>query len=77
ALNSISSSVARINDMNLQIASASEEQSAVAEEINKNIVHITDIATDTSVSMQKIADSSDELATLSTYLDKLVGSFKV
>jgi len=77
ALSSISSSVARINDMNLQIASASEEQSSVAEEINQNVVHITDIATETSRSMQKIAESSDELATLSAYLDELVGSFKV
>jgi len=77
ALNSISSSVARINDMNLQIASAAEEQSSVAEEINQNIVRITDIATDAAGSMQQIADSSDELASLSAHLDQLVGSFKV
>jgi len=77
ALNSISSSVARINDMNLQIASAAEEQSAVAEEINQNIVRITDIASDASGSMQQIANASDELANLSGHLDQLVGSFKV
>ena len=77
ALNSIAGSVERINDMNLQIASAAEEQSAVAEEINQNVVRIADIAQDTSTSMQQIASSSEDLAQLSTRLDQLVGNFKV
>ena len=77
ALNSIAGSVERINDMNLQIASAAEEQSSVAEEINQNVVKIADIAQETSGSMQQIATSSEDLARLSTTLDQLVGSFKV
>ncbi len=77
ALNSIAGSVERINDMNLQIASAAEEQSSVAEEINMNVVKIADIAQETSGSMQQIASSSEDLARLSTTLDQLVGSFKV
>jgi len=77
ALNSIAGSVERINDMNLQIASAAEEQSAVAEEINQNVVRIADIAQETSGSMQQIASSSEDLAHLSTRLDQLVGNFKV
>jgi len=77
ALNSIASSVERINDMNLQIASAAEEQSSVAEEINQNVVRIADISQDTSTSMQQIASSSEDLAQLSTRLDQLVGNFKV
>ncbi len=77
ALNSIAGSVERINDMNLQIASAAEEQSSVAEEINQNVVRIADIAQDTSTSMQQIASSSEDLAQLSTRLDHLVGNFKV
>jgi methyl-accepting chemotaxis protein len=77
ALNSIAGSVERINDMNLQIASAAEEQSSVAEEINQNVVKIADIAQETSGSMQQIATSSEDLARLSTRLDQLVGSFKV
>jgi len=77
ALSSIAKSVERINDMNLQIASAAEEQSSVAEEINQNVVRIADIAQETSGSMQQIASSSEDLAQLSTRLDQLVGSFKV
>ncbi len=77
ALKSIAGSVGRINDMNLQIASAAEEQSSVAEEINQNVVRIADIAQETSGSMQQIATSSEDLARLSTRLDQLVGSFKV
>lgn len=77
ALNSITQSVDSITSMNLQIASAAEEQSHVAEEINQNVVRITDIAQETSGSMQQIAASSDELAELSISLDKLMGSFKV
>ncbi len=77
ALSSIAGSVERINDMNLQIASAAEEQSSVAEEINQNVVRIADIAQETSGSMQQIASSSEDLAQLSTRLDQLVGNFKV
>ena len=77
ALNSIAEAVTRINDMNMQIASASEEQSAVAEEINQNIVRITDVAMDTSNSAHQIASASEELARLSSQLEKLVGHFKV
>jgi methyl-accepting chemotaxis protein len=77
ALNSISSYVGDINNMNLQIASAADEQSSVAEEINQNVVRIADIAQETSGSMQQIAASSEDLARLSTRLDQLVGNFKV
>ena len=40
SLVAIASMIAQINDMNMQIASAAEEQSSVAEEINKNIISI-------------------------------------
>jgi len=48
----IASVVSSINDRNIQIASAAEEQSAVAEEINRNIVAISTMAAD-------IGDSSE------------------
>ena len=47
-LNSIRSAIQRINDMNLQIASASEEQSLVAEEINSNTIKIKDLSVQVS-----------------------------
>lgn len=45
ALDSIRDAIQRISDMNIQIASAAEEQSLVAEEINNNTVKIKDLST--------------------------------
>ncbi|HCG8213301.1 TPA: methyl-accepting chemotaxis protein [Vibrio parahaemolyticus] len=45
ALQRIRDAIQRISDMNLQIASAAEEQSLVAEEINNNTVNIKDLST--------------------------------
>ena len=45
SLHSIDGIVARMTDMNTQVATASEEQSSVAEEINQNVVAVSDIAT--------------------------------
>ena len=48
SLRTITSVVVSINDMNTQIASAAEEQSAVAEEMNRNIVNINQVAEETA-----------------------------
>ncbi|NVD08402.1 methyl-accepting chemotaxis protein [Vibrio sp. JPW-9-11-11] len=48
ALNQIRDAIQRISDMNIQIASAAEEQSLVAEEINSNTVKIKDLSTQVS-----------------------------
>lgn len=77
ALNSIVSAIAVINDMNTQIASASEEQSAVAEEINRNINNISQISEQTSDATQQTSTSSAELAGLADELQGLVSTFKV
>lgn len=45
--------IQRITDMNLQIASAAEEQSLVSEEINSNTVRIKDLSTQVSESANK------------------------
>ncbi|HCH5314882.1 TPA: methyl-accepting chemotaxis protein [Vibrio parahaemolyticus] len=52
ALQRIRDEIQRISDMNLQIASAAEEQSLVAEEINNNTVNIKDLST-------QVADSAN------------------
>lgn len=75
-LDSITSSVSTINDMNTQIASAAEEQSAVAEEINRNLVSVTEIARQTSEASQQNALTSDELARLASGLQQIVGRFQ-
>ncbi len=77
ALNAIGNAIGTINNMNVQIATASEEQSAVAEEINKNITAITSIASETTTNAQHISDSGNELATMAQQLQTLVKRFVV
>ena len=76
ALNSITDSVSTISSMNLQIATASEEQSHVAEEINRNIVNISQVAEENALSSERLARSSDDLARLDSELESLVSQFK-
>lgn len=77
SLNTISIAVNRINEMSTHIATAAEEQNAVAEEINTNIVNINDMAHDTSLGANQTAQASDDLANLATQLQQLVNQFKV
>lgn len=76
SLESITHVVSTITDMNTQIASAAEEQSAVAEEINRNIVNISQVANQTAVGAQQTASASNEMAKLAAQLQLLVGHFK-
>lgn len=57
ALQRIRSSIQQISDMNMQIASAAEEQSLVAEEINNNTVKIKDLSTQVSESAEEASIS--------------------
>lgn len=77
ALEAITSAVDTINDVNTQIASAAEEQSAVAEEINRNITIIHDVADRSAAGAGETATAGDELARLARDLHRLVGEFKV
>ncbi|ALP51908.1 hypothetical protein Tel_01460 [Candidatus Tenderia electrophaga] len=77
ALANIVQSVSRIREMNTQIATAAEQQSSVAEEINRNIVNIHEISGATAGSMSTASSSSDELARLSRELEQLVKHFRV
>ena len=63
--------VGTINDMNIQIATAAEEQHAVSEEINKNLVAIqqivnelTEAAGESSTTTRTLADTGDKLRQL-------------
>jgi methyl-accepting chemotaxis protein len=77
ALTSITSEVTAIRDMNIQIATAAEEQSQVSEEINRNIVNIRDIVESTVEGTNQASIASDELAKLAGGLQDLVGEFKI
>jgi methyl-accepting chemotaxis protein len=77
SLQTISEAVAVINDMNVQIATAAEEQNAVAENINQSVVSISEITEQTAAGAQQTASASNELNELAEHLSGLVGQFKV
>ncbi|MFC3607965.1 methyl-accepting chemotaxis protein [Stutzerimonas tarimensis] len=72
----IAEGVAGISDRNMQIASAAEEQSAVAEDINRNVVDINDVAIQVSAGAEQTAATSLELARLAEQQQRLVGRFR-
>ena len=77
SLEAITQAVAKINDMNTQIASAAEEQTAVAEEINKNVANISGIANDTAEGARTDAEGSQQISRLAEQLRSLVARFRV
>lgn len=77
SLESITQTVSAIQSMNQQIATAAEQQSAVAEEINRSVINVRDVSEQTSAASEETAASSVELARLGTHLQTLVGRFRV
>lgn len=77
ALGSIAAAVSLIQQMNQQIAAAAEEQSSVAEEINRSVTSIRASADQSSLAMQGNAASSIELAQLGVELKGVVGHFRL
>ena len=77
SLDSITSSVHSINDMNAQIAHASKEQSFVSEEINKNITLLNTLAEQNASSVTSTVDSTEELANMAGELQQMISKFKV
>ncbi|HED35441.1 MAG TPA: methyl-accepting chemotaxis protein [Gammaproteobacteria bacterium] len=77
SLNGITQAVSSISDMNTQIATAAEEQTAVAEEINQNIVNISQLGEETVSGAQQTYTASEGLASLSNDLQMMLGQFKV
>jgi methyl-accepting chemotaxis protein len=76
SMSAISQRIDTINDMNNQIASAAEEQSAVAEEINRNVSNINTVSVETSNAAKNTADACQELLDLANHLRATVGNFK-
>ena len=77
ALNTIEQSVEHIHDQVTQIATASEQQSQVAEEINQNVVRIVEAAQNSDTGVTQTNDASQELAQLGERLRGLVSQFRV
>ncbi|MCY1404354.1 Methyl-accepting chemotaxis protein McpU [compost metagenome] len=77
ALQRIAGAVNLITEMNLQIASAAEEQSSVSEEINRNIEAIRDVTQSLSGQAEQSAQVSHQLNEMADYQRRLIGQFRV
>jgi len=77
ALSKISDAVTVISDMNLQIASAAEQQSAVAEEVNRNVSAIRTVTETLTGQATESAQISSHLNSLTTHQMKLMDQFRV
>ncbi|MFJ4145328.1 methyl-accepting chemotaxis protein [Pseudomonas sp. NPDC089734] len=77
ALVGIAAAVSTIQQMNQQIAAAAEQQSSVAEEINRSVTSIRASADQSALAMQGNATSSLELASLGVELKGMVGHFRL
>ncbi|XXE80472.1 methyl-accepting chemotaxis protein [Pseudomonas sp. R1-1] len=77
ALGKISDAVTVISDMNLQIASAAEQQSAVAEEVNRNVSAIRTVTETLTGQATESAAISSQLNSLASQQMKLMDQFRV
>ncbi|WP_166359223.1 methyl-accepting chemotaxis protein [Pseudomonas akapageensis] len=77
ALDKISEAVTVISDMNLQIASAAEQQSSVAEEVNRNVSAIRCVTETLTSQAAESAQVSSQLNALSSQQMKLMDQFRV
>ena len=77
ALELIAEGIAQINDRNLVIASACEEQAHVAREVDRNLVNIQDLSTQTAAGAHQTTASTQDLSRLAVSFNDLVGRFKL
>ncbi|MGB2742401.1 MAG: HAMP domain-containing methyl-accepting chemotaxis protein [Cognaticolwellia sp.] len=77
SLTEVEASVSLISDMNIQIATATQQQSEVARDISQQAVEISDISVETGDSAKEISAASDELAKLAADLSDQVKTFKI
>ncbi|GKQ44754.1 methyl-accepting chemotaxis protein [Pseudomonas syringae pv. theae] len=77
ALDRITEGVSIINEKNLVIASAAEEQAQVAREVDRNLVNIQDLSTQTAAGAHQTNASSSELSRLAASFGVLISRFKV
>ena len=77
ALEQITQSIHLINERNLVIASASEEQAQVSREVDRNLVNIRDLATQSAAGANQTSTATHELSRLAVDLNALVARFVV
>ncbi|MEH6626205.1 MAG: methyl-accepting chemotaxis protein [Motiliproteus sp.] len=76
-LTAITQDILKVADMNTQIASATEQQSATVDMISKNVSNINDAFGETTEVAKQVADSGHELHQLADDINRLMSQFKV
>lgn len=76
AIAEISLAVNSISHMNIQIATATEEQGTVSEELNRNVVNISNASEEVSIGAKQMAQACNDLKTLANQLQDVVGRFR-
>lgn len=77
SLDQISTAIIQINERNLLIATASEEQSHVAREVDRNLVSIRELAIQSSAGAAQTATACGEMSKLAVNLNQLVNKFVI
>jgi methyl-accepting chemotaxis protein len=77
SLSSITDSIETILDMSTQIASAAEEQSATAEEMNRNTQAIHEMSAQNATAIEQISATTRDLASMASGLQSMVAQFRV
>ncbi|MBX8556804.1 methyl-accepting chemotaxis protein [Pseudomonas cichorii] len=77
ALERITDAISQINERNLVIASASEEQAQVSREVDRNLVNIRDLANQSAAGANQTSAASHELSRLAVGLNTMVGRFVI
>ncbi|WP_336354824.1 methyl-accepting chemotaxis protein [Pseudomonas granadensis] len=77
ALEQITQSIHQINERNLVIASASEEQAQVSREVDRNLVNIRDLATQSAAGANQTSAATHELSRLAVDLNAMVARFVI
>ncbi|MBD9610893.1 methyl-accepting chemotaxis protein [Pseudomonas sp. PDM02] len=77
SLTAITGQIERISDMNHQVATATEEQSAVTEEINRNVQGISDLARATAGEVRACREDCQTLQRLADDLARQMGGFRL
>ncbi|NVH62301.1 methyl-accepting chemotaxis protein [Pseudomonas simiae] len=77
ALEQITQSISLINERNQVIASASEEQAQVSREVDRNLVNIRDLATQSAAGANQTSAASHELSRLAVDLNGMVARFVI
>lgn len=77
ALIGITESVANINDSNTQVATAAEEQSQVTQDINRNVVNMSELVNQNVAGISQSASASTELSHLAEKQKEQLSFFKL